>query len=34
MFGTVQRHRHTRQIDLYIGEEPLEKVQHYKYLDM
>ncbi len=34
MFGTVQRLRHTKPTDLFIGENPLEKVQNYKYLGM
>ncbi len=32
MFGTVQRLRCTKATDLIIGENPLEKVQNYKYL--
>ncbi len=32
MFGTVQRL--TQAIDWFIGENPLEKVQNYKYLGM
>ncbi len=31
MFGTVQRLRRTKATDLFIGENPLEKVQNYKY---
>ncbi len=34
MFGTVQRLRHTKATDLFIGENPLEKVRNYKYLGM
>ncbi len=36
MFGTVQRLRYTKAIaiDLFIGENLLEKVQNYKYLGM
>ncbi len=34
MFGTVQRLRHTKTTNLFIGENPLEKVQNYKYLGM
>ncbi len=34
MFGTVQRLRHTKATDLFIGENPLEKVHNYKYLGM
>ncbi len=34
MFGTVQRLRHTKATDLFFGENPLEKVQNYKYLGM
>ncbi len=34
MFETVQRLRRTKATDLFIGENPLEKVQNYKYLDM
>ncbi len=34
MFGTVQRLRRTKTTDLFIGENPLEKVQNYKYLAM
>ncbi len=32
MFGIVQRPRCTKPTDLFIGENPLEKVQNYKYL--
>ncbi len=34
MFGTVQRLRRTKVTDLFIGENPLEKVHNYKYLGM
>ncbi len=34
MFGTVQRLRRSKATDLFIGENPLEKVQNYKYLSM
>ena len=34
MFGTAQRLRRTKNTDLCIGDEPLEKVQNYKYLGM
>ncbi len=34
MFRTVQRLRRTKATDLIIGENPLEKVQNYKYLGM
>ncbi len=34
MFGTAQRLRCTQLTDLFIGENPLEKVQNYKYLGM
>ncbi len=34
MFGTVQRLKSTKATDLFIGENPLEKVQNYKYLGM
>ncbi len=32
--GTVQRLKCTKTTDLFIGENPLEKVQNYKYLGM
>ena len=34
MFGTAQRLRKTKNIDIQIGDEPLEKVNTYKYLGM
>ncbi len=34
MFGTVQRLRCTKATDLFIGANPLEKVQNDKYLGM
>ncbi len=34
MFGTIQRLRHAKATDLFIGGNPLEKVQNYKYLSM
>ncbi len=34
MFETVQRSIHTKATDLFTDENPLEKVQNYKYLDM
>ena len=34
MFGTVQRLQDTKQTEPCIGEQPLEKVQNYKYLGM
>ncbi len=34
MFGIVQWLRCTKATDIFIGENPLEKVQNYKYLGM
>ncbi len=34
MVGTVQRLKRTKATDLFIGENPLEKVQNYKYIGM
>ncbi len=34
MFGTVHRLRHNKATDIFIGKNPLEKIQNYKYLGM
>ncbi len=31
MFETVQRLRRIKATELYVGENPLEKIQNYKY---